>query len=526
MIRNSFAILVLILLIHCTEKVEGQVSAIDIQHYTFNVRLNDQNNKISGKAEVAVKFLRTSGQFQLNLVRKNTVGKGMTVLSIKEGLRSVSFSQDSTHINILTRVKVNTVHHYIINYEGIPADGLIISTNKYGKRTFFGDNWPNRAQNWLPCNDHPSDKASVDFIVTAPDHYQVVANGLKVEEKQLGGHLKLTHWHEAVDLPTKVIVIGVADFAVAQSGTVGGVPVYSYVYPENKEQGFKDYALADKILPFYNKNIGPFPYKKLANVQSTTMFGGMENASAIFYFEKSVGDKGIESLIAHEIAHQWFGDGVTEIGWQHLWLSEGFATYMTDCYLEHTYGADSLKHLMVQQRKKVFGFESKRLTPVIDTAVTGNYMQLLNANSYEKGAWVLHMLRRKIGDTAFWEGIHHYFTQYSGRNASTDNLKQVMEQASKQNLGQFFNQWLRTAGHPKLGISWKYDEVKKIFDMQVEQEQLGLYNFPLKYRVNGKVYTVVVTNKITTLRLPLTVKPAAVDLDPDVNLLAEFEINR
>ncbi|WP_158795370.1 M1 family metallopeptidase [Pedobacter sp. L105] len=526
MTKKGLSILGLAMLMSWAAAAQSLLSGIDVQHYTFNIQLNDQNNSISGQAEVAVKFLTAEDHFQLNLVKKNVAGKGMTVLAVTEEHQPVHFTQDSAGVNIFTKTNINSIHHYLIRYEGIPADGLIISTNKFGKRTFFGDNWPNRAQNWLPCHDHPSDKASVDFVVTAPDHYQVVANGLKLEEKALAGHLKLTHWQETVNLPTKVMVIGVADFAISQSGTVSGTPVYSYVYPQNETQGFKDYAFADKILPFYIQHIGAYPYKKLANVQSTTIFGGMENASAIFYFENSVGDRGVESLIAHEIAHQWFGDAVTEVGWQHLWLSEGFATYMTNCYLEHTYGVDSLKHILQQQRQKVLGFEKKRLTPVIDTAVTSNYMQLLNANSYEKGAWILHMLRRKIGDAAFWEGIHNYFAKYSGHNASSDNFKLVMEQAGKQNLGQFFDQWLRKPGHPKLAVNWSYDVLKKTLNIQVNQQQANLYTLPLEYSVNGKVYSMLVTDKVTTLQLPLAAKPAAVEIDPHTNLLAEYEVKQ
>lgn len=497
---------------------------IDVQHYLFNIQLNDDNNAIKGQAEVTVKFPGNSVGLQLDLIRKDASGKGMVVSAVQENNKPLQFTQDSTHVNITSAVKANSTHTYTISYQGIPADGLIIAVNKYGKRTFFGDNWPNRAQNWLPCHDHPSDKASVDFIVTAPDHYQVVANGLKVKETPLANHLKLTHWHEALDLPTKVIVIGVADFAVEQSGTVNGVPVYSYVYPENKAEGFKDYAYADKVLPFYVQHIGAFPYKKLANVQSKTIFGGMENASAIFYFENSVGDKGIESLIAHEVAHQWFGDAVTEADWQHVWLSEGFATYMTNCYLEHTYGVDSLQHLMLKQRKKIFAFEQRRLSPVIDTAVTGNYMQILNANSYEKGAWVLHMLRRKIGDAAFWKGISTYYAKYGGRNASTDNLRVVMEEAGGQKLEKFFNQWLRVAGHPHLTINWQYDENSKIVNIKIEQEQGHLYTLPIEYKINDHLYTASISGKTTVIQLPLAIKPSKLEFDPNVNLLSDFEV--
>ncbi|MGZ3874952.1 MAG: M1 family aminopeptidase, partial [Mucilaginibacter sp.] len=407
----------------------------------------------------------------------------------------------------------------------VPADGLIISTNKFGHRTFFGDNWPNRAHNWLPCADYPADKATVDFIVTAPDHYQVVANGLKVEETGLPDHLKLTHWKETAQLPTKVMVIGVADFAIDHPGDVGNVPVYTYVFPENKDDGFKNYAVATGILPFYIKNVGPFAYKKLANVQSKTIFGGMENAGAIFYFENSVTSKGIEELMAHEIAHQWFGDAASEKNFGHVWLSEGFATYMTNLYLENKYGADTLRKRLAADREMVFGFEKTRHTPVVDTLVKDNYMQLLNANSYQKGGWVLHMLRRKLGDAAFWKGIKNYYAKYNGGNAYTSGLQKIMEQASGQDLQQFFRQWLYVPGHPDLGITWKYDVTKKDIGLTIIQKQDLLYEIPLEVSLNGQLHSISLKEKTTKFHFKLSAKPVDVKIDPNVNLLATFEVS-
>jgi aminopeptidase N len=322
---------VVLLPLSFSAKAQVQFPDIDVQHYTFRIVLNDQNDTIKGQATVDIKFLTGIKAFQLNLVKPGAKGKGMRVSSVTEQGKNISFSQDSDIVNINSIAKAGSFHNYTIAYKGIPADGLIISTNKFGHRTFFGDNWPNRAHNWLPCADYPADKATVDFIVTAPDHYQVVANGFKVEEKELAGRLKLTHWREKAPLPTKVMVIGVADFAIDHAGDVGSIPLYTYVFPENEIAGFKSYAIAKEILPFYIKMFGPYAYEKLANVQSKTIYGGMENASAIFYFENSVGSKGIEELMAHEIAHQWFGDAATEKDFAHLWLSEGFATYNDQC---------------------------------------------------------------------------------------------------------------------------------------------------------------------------------------------------
>lgn len=496
----------------------------DVQHYTFNLKLNDENDIIKGKAEVTVKFTDDVPEVQLNLVKKNANGKGMLVSSITENGKVLKFDQDSEVVHILEPQKAKSTRTFTINYEGIPADGLIISKNKFGHRTFFGDNWPNRAHNWIPCADYPSDKASLDFIVTAPDHYQVISNGLMVQEKQLDDHQKLTHWKETVLLPPKVMVIGVAEFAIQKSGEVNGVPVYTYVFPENKDAGFKNYAYAPDILAWYMKRIGPYAYKKLANVESKTIYGGMENSSAIFYYEGSPNaGRADEELEAHEIAHQWFGDAATEKSWKNLWLSEGFATYMTNCYLEHKYGDDTLKKREMFDRRKALRFERQRLAPVIDSTQT-KLIELLDPNSYEKGGWVLHMLRRKLGDTLFWQGIRAYYAKYDGFNATTDDLRHIMEKVSGQDLSQFFTQWLFTAGHPDLNIVWHYDADSKSLQLDITQKQDTLYDFTLEYSLDGKLYTANIKTREIAVEVPVAEKPAEVKMDPNVNLYATFSV--
>jgi aminopeptidase N len=164
------------------------------------------------------------------------------------------------------------------------------------------------------------------------------------------------------------MVVGIADFAVDYPGETNGIAISSWIFPEQKEKGFYDYAQALEILPFYIKNVGQYSYKKLANVQSKTIFGGMENAGAIFYSESSVtGTRKSEGLLAHEIAHQWFGDAATEIDWPHLWLSEGFATEMTHLYLESKYGTDTLLKSLKKDRATVLAFTKKTKLPVVDT---------------------------------------------------------------------------------------------------------------------------------------------------------------
>ncbi len=503
--------------------------AIDIKQYVFQLDLNDSTDVIYGNAAIEVLFKKSITSFALDLVQKDAE-KGMTVHQLLENGEAVSFQQknDRVEIQCSSPSKSNEKRTYQIKYSGIPKDGLVISANKHGRRTFFGDNWPNRAHNWLPCIDHPSDKAKVDFIITAPDHYQVVANGFQMEETNLLDGTKRTHWRETIPLPMKVVVIGVAEFAVQYVGKVNEVPVYSWIFTDDREAGFYDYRIATKVLDFFQSHVAPYPYKKLANVQSKTRFGGMENASTIFYFENSVtGKREHEPLIAHEIAHQWFGNSASERYWHHLWLSEGFATYFTNLYLEHAYGKDKLKARMQEERDKVVKFTARSLRPVVDTSVK-DYMKLLNPNSYQKGGWVLHMLRNKIGDDYFWEGIRSYYQRYQVGNAVTEDFQRVMEEVSGTNLAPFFKQWIYTAGHPQLNYSYNFDEKKNELVVSIKQIQGQLFEFPLEIgiyqegQVLPQIETIQINQKKQEFRFPIQQAPSSVKIDPNVVQLFEI----
>ena len=502
---------------------------LDVQHYFLAIELNDSNNIIKAEATITIKFTQNVNEVKLDLVKKRKDGKGMIVTQITKNKMLIDFSQDDEHLTINDAAKQDVENIYTINYQGEPADGLIISKNKFGHRTFFGDNWPNRAHNWFPCNDHVSDKASVEFIITAPEHYQVVANGIPTEETNLPNHLKLTHWKEDVPLPPKIMVIGVADFAVNYVGNVDCIPVYSWLYPEDKDSGFVHYAIAKTILAWFIQHVGPYAYEKLANVQSKTIFGGMENAGAIFYFEQSANYDAIEELMAHEIAHQWFGDAASESDWPHVWLSEGFATYMAHLYHETKYGVTSFNNDMGTDRDSVISFSKRTAKPVVDTTESNNLLALLNTNSYQKGGWVLHMLRRKLGDSLFWKGIQTYYATYNGGNASTSDLQKIFEDVSHLNLQTFFTQWLYTPGQPKLNIQWKYNAAKKSVTITVEQVQQHLFEFPLQITVvdgdSSNLITINIKDKVTTKEVPVKDKPEKIIADPNVNLLFEGIVN-
>jgi aminopeptidase N len=180
--------------------------------------------------------------------------------------------------------------------------------------------------------------------------------------------------------------------------------------------------------------------------------------------------------------------------------------------------------MLSKNRNIVIDFNRKKMRPVVDSSVT-NYMELLNANSYQKGGWVLHMLRRQLGDPVFWKGIQTYYNRYAGKNAVTADLCKVMEEVSGQSLKQFFHQWLFTAGHPKLDLQWKYDARKKEIDITVIQLQKDLYQFPLELQF-GKEPTqkVSIKDRESRFTIPVSGKPATVTADPGMNLLFEGSV--
>ncbi|GAB4036068.1 M1 family metallopeptidase [Spirosoma gilvum] len=507
---------------------------VDVQNYAFSLTLSDSTNLIRGEA--TIRFTRADDRqtvwFDLIGGKSDTLQTGMTVrsVSLADG-KTAPFSQRNDKVFINLPAQPNQATEVTIRYDGIPKQGLIISRNKFGERTFFGDNWPNNARNYLPVVDHPSDKATCSFAVNAPATYRVIANGNFMGESSLPNGRKLTRWQESTPIPTKVMVIGAARFAVDEVGSVNGVPVQSWLYPNDSQKGFVDYRPAKEILQYFIDRVGPYSYEKLANVESTTIFGGMENASCIFYNEKVIvghKDSDVEALLAHEIAHQWFGNSATESDWSQLWLSEGFATYFSALYLEHAYGKDTLNAVLNQNKGQIFRFAALKPKGTIVDSTASNLMDLLNPNSYQKGGWVLHMLRSELGDDVFWKGIRAYYAAYRNRNAQSSDLQAIMEKESGKKLGQFFQQWLYQPGFPEIVWSSSYDAAKKslVIDVRQAQRTGNLFTIPLTFSLRdargrelSRSSRLTLSQQSQTFTVPVASKPDAVVIDPDNTVL-------
>ncbi len=503
--------------------------SIDVQHYVFRVDLSDANNEIAGETTVTVRFLKDGvTSFWLDLATRGAE-KGMTVSEVTANGAPVTFAHrdDRLTLTFSPPARAAESRAFTVKYRGIPADGLRFPKNKFGDRAIFSVNWPDLAHQWLPTVDHPSDKATSEFIVTAPAKYQVVANGLLQEEVDLGDGRRRTHWKQSVPIATWLNNIGVAEFASRHFATAAGVPLQSWSFPKDRDNGIA--TLEEPLrqsIEFFSDHIGPYPYEKLAGVEASGMGGGMEHASEIFFGEGSINGRPGLGLVSHETAHQWFGDSVTESDWDDVWLSEGFATYFSSLTIEHYQGRDALLQQMKRSRSGIFQTE-KRL-PDVAVVQTKPWKGIPNGIVYQKGGWTLHMLRGELGDAKFWTAIREYYKRYRDSNATTADFERVVEETSGQDLRWFFQQWIYRAGSPAIEGAWSYDAANKKILLDLTQTEQGApYRLSLEVGVTSsgsptpKIEKLQFTQKQQHFEIAADQAPASVDLDPNVRLLID-----
>jgi aminopeptidase N len=499
--------------------------SVNVISYHFRLTLPDTGSLVQGFAGITVQWRAgTADTLRLDLIGMNVMGVGDLLTD-----DAVPFSYDGTVLKIPLPGNVSGRRIIGIGYEGRPRDGLVIGTNARGRRVAFADNWPQRARYWLPTVDRPSDKALARFIIEAPAKWRVVGNGAPMKGLADG-----VPWETRHPIPTYTMVIGAGEFTVSMHRPVinrrDTIPIEIWTYAE--DSAFADsvpFRRATEIVETMQRLIGPFPYEKLAHVQSSTKFGGMENSSAIFYAEQPYVERRMgEGVVRHETAHQWFGDAVTERDWPDIWLSEGFATYFDGVVAAALDGDSALARHM---RSSADAYFASNVTdrPIVDSAYAADPIKLLNANSYPKGAWVLHMLRGLIGDSAFFRGLRTYYRTYRDSTATSAEFEHVMETAAKADLGWFFHQWLHQPGYPQLDVTWQYDAGARravVGITQGQKPEWGLFRLPvltLEFRGADRralrQHVAVASGRKTVARFDVPFAPGEVRVDPDGKLL-------
>jgi aminopeptidase N len=453
---------------------------IDAVHYVFKLHISDRSNEIEGEMTGTFRILTATVKELFLDLASASGGKGMTVSSVKVGETFVSYNHESNRVRIPVSSSAGSDVTVMVSYRGTPIAGLKLVQNIHGERSAFSENWPDNARHWLPMIDHPYDKATGEFIVTAPAHYQVVANGLLIEEVDLPNEERRTHWRQSVPIASWLYALGVARFAVHHYDVLRGIPQQVWAFPQDRDKAYQLFELTGRrAFEFFSDWIGPYSYEKLAHVEAAAVSGGMEQASAIFYGEKGV--TAGRGPVVHEVAHQWWGNSVTEKDWDDVWLSEGFATYFTHLFTEQFSGRDAFVRGLRNDVNVIL--EAQRSAPdqpVIHRNLSDT-KNVLNRFVYQKAGWVLHMLRGIVGTERFWQGIRNYYQRYRNLNASTDDFRQTIEQASGRDLQWFFDQWLKRPGLPKLEGSWSYEPADKQVVLELKQVHTGpAFRLPLE----------------------------------------------
>jgi aminopeptidase N len=507
---------------------------IDTVHYVFQLSLRDRAAEIRGDASVRVRTLAAGLREVFLDLASAAEGKGMTVAAVAVDGDPVKFAHAQDRLQVMLPGPAEKDREYTISvqYSGAPRRGLRLIDNIHGEWTVFSENWPNNARQWLPMVDHPYDKATGEFIVTAPAQYQVVANGLLVQEVDLPDGQRRTHWRQSVPIASWLYALGLARFSVHHYAVVRGVPQQVWAFPNDRERASDLFELTGRrAFEFFSDWIGPYAYEKLAHVQAAGLGGGTEHATAIFYGEKGVAAG--RGPVVHEVAHQWWGNAVTEKDWDDVWLSEGFATYFTHLYTEHAGGRDAFVRGLRNDVATILQAQQRLPEQPVIHRNLSDMRAVLNRLVYQKAGWVLHMLRGIVGTETFWAGIRDYYARYRNLNASTDDFRQVMEQASGMELSWFFEQWLRRPGMPKLSVAWSWDAAARQLRLDVQQLQPGPpYRLPLEIAVAGdggatRVHTIDLRQAAESVTLPADALPASVVVDPNTwTLIEAVEIRR
>lgn len=389
---------------------------------------------------------------------------------------------------------------------------------------------------WIPTYDYPDEKASVELIVRAKENLFVVANG-DLAERTLEGGYRVWRFTFSRKIPTYLIAFAVGDFSVVEEH-IGDV-LLQYVVPKGREESIKlSFSKTPKIMEFFEKFTGiKYPYTKYSQVcVDEFIFGGMENASLTILTSETLHDEKAhveyrsEPLVAHELAHQWFGDLVTCKDWSHIWLNEGFATLMQALWRREEEGEEEFIYDMIGKLDSYLSEYGRYSRPIV-VKYYCYPLELFDAHSYSKGALVLWTLLNIMGEDKFRKALKLYLSRFSDDNADTEDFRKAVEEVYGEDLEWFFDQFIYSPGHPVIKYNYKWDEKGKILELKISQEpsndRLSNYNMRLEIEVIGQDYrkrlstTIREETKHVTLSLPS--KPMAICVDPGFKVFKELK---
>ena len=391
---------------------------------------------------------------------------------------------------------------------------------------------------WFPCFDYPGQLATSEIRVRVPQPYRAISNGMLIETVTEGADT-IYHWSQQQVHPTYLMTLAVGDFVELADewrhpdGSL--VPVLYYVEKSRRDDGMRSMGKTPQMIEFFSEKYGyPYAYPKYAQVcVDDFIFGGMENTSTTLLTDRcllderaAIDNRSTESLVAHELAHQWFGDLVVIKHWSHAWIKEGMASYSEVMWTDREYGGEAAAYYRLQEARNYLREDSTRYRRPVVTHVYREAIELYDRHLYEKGACIYHMIRAELGDELFWHAIQTFVQDNAHRTVETIDLLRAIEKATGRNLTFLFDQFVYRGGHPDYKISYSWDGDAKLAKLTVTQTQAEqdaeCFNLklPIAFNlVNRKdseilqTLSVQIQEKTQTFYIPLSEKPSFVSFD-------------
>jgi len=455
------------------------------------------------------------------------------------------YDGDQLHVEVPLDMKLCTIE---VNYTATPRRGLYFlepdSTVKDRPRQVWSQCQDQDARHWFPCHDAPDAKMTSELRVSVPEGWVAISNGALLEEPASKGDSRIFHFGFDAPHPSYLLTLVAGQFSILEDRPAlmpdgRKIPVTYYVPPGREADGWRSLGTTPSIIELFSRVTGvPFPWSRYSQVVVNDFtFGGMENTTATTLYEHALLDEraalDISSidLIAHELAHQWFGDYVTCRDWSEAWLNEGFATYFEHIERESRLGRDEYDWGVLADLEAYLGESGSRYTRPIVCREYQSPIDLFDRHLYEKGGLVLHMLRRELGDEAFFHGVREYLLQNREGLVETNDLKRVLERASGRSLDRFFDQWVYQAGHPELEVKASFEQ--GLLTVSAEQK-LPDGRGPLQWTFeidvglgSGKTRRLckVASDRQASHVLAIDERPRWVGFDPELRLAAPVNLD-
>jgi aminopeptidase N len=449
----------------------------DVRHVRLVVSLDFEQETVSGTVYTTFSALYE----EVKTITFDAVELHIEQVALADGAKLAFTSTDKKLIVTLDR----PYHHgetftIAVTYHAKPRIGFHFIKPAPEDPTRPVQAWsfgqPRYHSRWFPCYDAPNDRATTEIIVTAPAQFLTISNG-NLRSVIDNGETKTHHWQHDVPHATYLISLVVGEFAVIED-TYNGKPVTYYVRKGRKDDALLLMGKTPQMMRFFSDFTGvEYPYDKYAQTVVELYTGAMEHTTATTHSfallpdQRAALDVDLVPVVAHELAHQWFGDLVTCRDWANGWLNEGFATYFEELWGEHDKGIDEFKYSMLQLRQGYLEEDSHYRRPIVYHTYYDDGFELFDGHMYNKGGWVLHMLRHQLSEAAFRRAIHTYLQRYRTKEVITADLERTLEEVTGRSLGQFFQQWVYSGGYPAFEVSYSWDSEQKMAKLKIKQAQ-------------------------------------------------------